>query len=121
MTKEQEALKLALEALEDENSLTKMKTARSILRNALAQTSTQCKEQPVQEPVATVSRNQDDSLVFKQLRDFYVVNGMSLYTTPQQHPWVSLSDEQYDEIWRMDLNNRELMDATIAALKEKNT
>ena len=31
------ALKLALEALEDENRLTKMKTARDILRKALAQ------------------------------------------------------------------------------------
>ena len=38
MTKE--ALKRALEALEDENSLSKMKTARDILRKALAQPTT---------------------------------------------------------------------------------
>ena len=42
---------------------------------------------------------------------------------PEQEPqrtWVGLTDEEYDEIWRMDLNNKEIMDKTIAKLKEKN-
>jgi hypothetical protein len=39
---------------------------------------------------------------------------------PPQRTWVGLTDEEYDEIWRMDLNNKELMDKTIAKLKEKN-
>ena len=40
---------------------------------------------------------------------------------PWGKPWVSLTDEEYDEIWRMDLNNKDIMDKTIAKLKEKNT
>jgi len=52
----------------------------------------------------------------------YTGQGTCEATPPAaQRPWVGLTDEQYDEIWRMDLNNRELMDKTIAALKEKNT
>jgi hypothetical protein len=39
----------------------------------------------------------------------------------QQRTWVGLTDEEYDEIWRMDLNNKDIMDKTIAKLKEKNT
>ena len=40
---------------------------------------------------------------------------------PDAKPWVGLTDEEYDEIWRMDLNNKDIMDKTIAKLKEKNT
>ena len=32
--------------------------------------------------MATVKRNEDDSLIFTPLRDFYVVNGMELYAAP---------------------------------------
>jgi len=39
---------------------------------------------------------------------------------PPQRTWVGLTDEEYDEIWRMDLNNKGIMDKTIAKLKEKN-
>ena len=38
-----------------------------------------------------------------------------------QRTWVGLTDEEYNEIWRMDLNNKDIMDKTIAKLKEKNT
>jgi hypothetical protein len=38
-----------------------------------------------------------------------------------QRTWVGLTDEEYDEIWRMDLNNKDIMDMTIAKLKELNT
>ena len=44
-----------------------------------------------------------------------------LYTTPPQRTWVGLTDEEYDEIWRLDLNNKDIMDRTIAKLKQKNT
>jgi hypothetical protein len=37
-----------------------------------------------------------------------------------QRTWVDLTDEEYDEIWRMDLNNKDIMDKTIAKLKDKN-
>jgi hypothetical protein len=41
--------------------------------------------------------------------------------TQPQRKWVGLTDEEYDEIWRMDLNNKDIMDMTIAKLKELNT
>jgi hypothetical protein len=47
-----------------------------------------------QEPVATVSRNQDESLTFMPLYDFYVTNGMKLYAAPQQRTWVDLTEEE---------------------------
>ena len=40
---------------------------------------------------------------------------------PPQRTWVGLTDEEYDEIWRMDLNNKDIMDMTISKLKGKNT
>jgi len=53
------------------------------------------------------------------------LDSVPLYTTPPKRPWgkpwVSLTDEEYDEIWRMDLNNKDIMDKTIAKLKEINT
>jgi hypothetical protein len=72
MTKE--AMTLALEALEDENSLSKMKTARDILRKALAQ--------PEQEPVAwmDIDGNIDCGLDAILNPDGY----RPLYTTPPQ-------------------------------------
>ncbi len=48
------------------------------------------------EPVATVSRNSDETLTFTPLRDFYVVNGMPLYTRAPAP--AALTDEQIDEI-----------------------
>ena len=44
----------------------------------------------------------------------------SMHRSLSQRPWVGLTDKEYDEIWRMDLNNKELMDKTIAKLKDKN-
>ena len=38
----------------------------------------------------------------------------------KQRTWVGLTDEEYDEIWRMDLNNKDIMDMTISKLKDKN-
>jgi hypothetical protein len=37
-----------------------------------------------------------------------------------QREWVDLTLEQYEAIWRMDLNHKDLMDRTIAKLKELN-
>lgn len=41
------------------------------------------------------------------------------YNLPK--PWVGLTDDEYNKIWRQDLTNKDLMDLTIAKLKEKNT
>lgn len=49
----------------------------------------------------------------------YITNEPKLHQ--KQRTWVGLTDEEYDEIWRMDLNNKDIMDKTIAKLKEKNT
>ena len=45
---------------------------------------------------------------------------MKTYDCPECG-WVDLTNEEYDDIWRMDLNNKGIMDKTIAKLKEKNT
>jgi hypothetical protein len=41
----------------------------------------------------------------------------------EQRPstWVGLTEMEYHEIWCMDLNNKDIIDKTIAKLKEKNT
>jgi hypothetical protein len=44
----------------------------------------------------------------------------ALYEAPPKREWVGLTNEEYDQIWRQDLNNKDLMDLTIAKLKEKN-
>ena len=129
-----EALKLALEAY-----LCREMPAGTIIGDPkwwapkIASAIKEALAQPSQEPVAwaivgdgkfglyEIGRETETNL---DASSYWTNRGYSrvpLYTTPQQRPWVGLTDEQYDEIWRMDLNNRELMDATIAALKEKNT
>jgi len=40
--------------------------------------------------------------------------------SPPKREWVDLTLEQYEAIWRMDLNHKDLMDRTIAKLKELN-
>ena len=76
-------------------------------------------KQAEQEPVATVKRNEDDSLTFTPLRDFYVVNGMELYAAP-----VRTKDLTDDEIHKcMNGNFYNALDfarAVIAADREKN-
>lgn len=55
MSKQIEALKLALEALEDRSSLMKWQKARDAVKEALAQQdSVQAKPEPEQEPVACI-------------------------------------------------------------------
>lgn len=51
----------------------------------------------------------------------WLVDAVNNATAPPQRTWVGLTDEEYDEIWRMDLNNKDIMDKTIAKLKEKST
>jgi hypothetical protein len=63
-------------------------------------------EQPAQEP---------DALTIAYQSGYY--DGKKA----AQRPWVGLTDEEYDEIWRMDLNNRDIMDKTITKLKERNS
>ena len=75
--------------------------------------------QPEQEPVVGITAIRtwfkDGRVVTQTLCNSWVD------TTPPQRTWVGLTDEEYDEIWRMDLNNKDIMDRTIAKLKERNT
>jgi hypothetical protein len=87
-----------------------------------------CDKRTEQEPVATVSRNQDESLTFTPLYDFYVTNGMKLYAAPQQRTWVGLTDDELCEIEKHYLVNSRIplggqydfYRAAEAKLKEKN-
>ncbi len=45
----------------------------------------------------------------------------ALYTTTPQRTWVGLSEEAWEELWRLDCNAADLIDAVEAKLKEKNT
>ena len=121
MTKEQEALKLALEALENlEHSNFKRRRLDALLaiKEVLAQ--------PAQEPVCWVMP--DGKTVDKWGRQFYGSTvGEPLYTAPQQRPWVGLTFEERNGIWRKEIgwgdpshNDEDLMKAIEAKLKEKN-
>jgi hypothetical protein len=83
--------------------------------------------QPAQEPVCWVMP--DGKTVDKWGRQFYGSTvGEPLYTTPQQRPWVGLTDEEIDAIdeanWEEDHKAwgiREFARAIEAKFKEKNT
>ena len=118
MTKD-EALKLALEALEEYH----YGEARIILRQAL--------EQPVQEPVARVIDNGTPEGATEWIpftnRVEPLETGDLLYTTPPQRPWVGLTDDDLLQIREtvQIVEGRSLLQsltkAIEAKLKEKNT
>ena len=116
MTKD-EALKLALEALEDvcgwrcnaEYNPCFQREAITAIKEALAQ--------PAQEPVALVISG---ALVKSELPENYTGH---LYTNPPQREWVGLTDEQW-QIFADTLEcfiTRQQKDIIEAKLKEKNT
>lgn len=124
------ALKLALEALEMHvPHVYKDRGYGPItaIKEALAPTSTQCEVQDElcssQEPVfliyddagGWIESNESEYSKTEEVKRWL------LYTTPPKRPWAGLTDDEYDEIWRMDLNNKDIMDKTIAKLKEINT
>jgi len=124
MTKKQEALRLALEALKDartnDDSCEKWdrnKEAINAIKEALAQ--------PAQEPVvAGVSHIDDlDLWHFYPLQE--TVNfpaGTKFYTTSQQRPWVGLTDEEVMQTMSGDWTSQFYFARAIEAeLKEKNT
>jgi hypothetical protein len=116
-----EALKLALEALEcalsdGEPYIVKSKEAITAAKEALAQ--------PVQEPVAWMCDGEPYAV--KQMR--LSINGggehpnqVPLYTAPPQRPWVGLTDEELSELSASGLALWALWKAIEAKLKKKNT
>ena len=121
-----EALKLALEALEKyardfgSNDLTVK--AMYVVRQALAQ--------PEQEPVAWIYKGEKsfdgnkysdeyELTASKQVALWKDKNAKPLYTTPPQRTWVELTDED-DIYWEDGGTLRDLVKAIEAKLKEKN-
>ena len=99
MTPQQiEALKLALEALEDRSSLMKWQKARDAINKALAEHAMRevqrLGQEIEQEPVAwmdadgNVSDNNDHKCF-----------PIPLYTQPPQRTWVDLPDEEIKILW----------------------
>ena len=120
----QEALKLALEALEnaeygdyDEKELNQAITA---IEEALAQT---------QEPVAWAhydTFNNLNSLTTARFKATLATKNtgaccIALYITPPQRTWVGLTDEERIEIDHLALSRVQAVQMTEAKLKEKNT
>ena len=117
MTKD-EALKLALEALEDETS-EKYCPAITAIKAAL-----EAKDEPV--AYINVEQRKLEWAKYVSWGTPTVVNlpKIPLYTTPPQRKWVGLTDEEQRDIAYSDINFwdwGELMDAVEAKLKEKNT
>ena len=109
MTKD-EALKLALEALEEYH----YGEARVIIREAL--------KQPAQEPVGYVYSEAGLKSAAIQ-RD--LLNGTPLYATPPQRPWLGLTEEEKEAIYKQadaeNWHDQPLLETVEAKLKEKNT
>jgi len=75
-----------------------------------------CPDEPAQEPVAWM--REDATLRFAEGKVFAV--GQPFYTTPQQRPWVGLTDEDHMQFAISQFGWDELIAAVEAKLKEKN-
>ena len=99
-------------------------TQEDIIRmalEALAPTSTQCEKQPAQEPVAYEYCDEVFWHTNPSLNDYIRANGKALvYTTPQQRPWVSLTDEEIESALGNYQGWREFARHLENILKEKN-
>jgi hypothetical protein len=80
--------------------------------------------QPAQEPVAWAVYDKRGGSKSLHWPEQHSPNGdatmFDAIPLVPQCPWVGLTDDEYNQIWRQDLNNKDLMDLTIAKLKEKN-
>jgi len=142
-----EALKLALEALEEawyhvgtfqptEKAIDLYDEARTAIKEALAnealdKMAENARElgldyEPAQEPVGKFAKFTDG--IWREVTDGSA--GVPLYTSPPQRTWVGLTDEDKEEIkrqasyhWEMTVGEYadEVQKFTISKLKEKNT
>jgi hypothetical protein len=92
-----------------------------------------CPDEPVQEPVGVFC--EDDDIGYVRLiphQQMKLKAWDKLYTTPQQRPWVGLTNEEAEDIWEDHqfndrpsevsfANRMNLIQAIEAKLKEKNT
>jgi hypothetical protein len=119
MTKD-EALKLALEALEAHADIgIKSDKAITAIKEALAQ--------PAQEPVAWITPDGEGFRIrFSAPTSDVPLGWDALYTIPQQRPWVGLTDDEIDKIFEEVAGpnkgtKQRFARAIEATLKEKNT
>ena len=123
-----EALKMALEALEGKYSIT------ASMLNQQFQAITAIKEalaQPAQEPLGYMNAGYVYEMQQGQLPyafvypKFGVGVSVALYTTPPQRPWVGLTKEDKESFWSCDQMTQEEWDefyqAVETKLKEKRT
>jgi len=121
MTKD-EALKMALEALEGKYSIT------ASMLNQQFQALTAIKEalaQPAQEPVAWGYRNNAgaiyDCISPEAHADEEGDYDVPLYATPPQRPWVGLDEQDFSAINQSCLTKLQAAISAESVLKEKNT
>ena len=135
----QEALRMALEALEDRASLMKWQKARDAVKEALTKEKTlqalhnenerlglykDAYAQPEQEPVAWVVYSSAENDIVWADKGKLLKQNTPLYTTPPQRTWVGLTDEEIDDLWESTAsyyNTHDFARAIEAKLKEKNT
>ena len=119
----QEALKLALEALEGADQIDcDMQAAITAIKEALAQ--------PKQEPLAWISTGPASMIQWTADKPAYGDDWVPLYTIPPQRTWVGLTKEEIAEFdtWHDNreeevgwCNPSEIVAYIEAKLKEKNT
>jgi hypothetical protein len=126
LTKEQEALKLALKALEAHGAAylhheLRYEEAITAVKEALAQ--------PAQEPVAAVtSKTGNPDITMSWWHEPALLVGTKFYTAPPQRPWVGLTDAEIDSLHSEikvrlmgTFDTKDIYQAIEAKLKEKNT
>ena len=119
MNKQIEALKMAIEALEDWDA------GHPICTSDLLQACKEALEQPAQEPVAWRNPNDDDRRhafmwnTDARDKEKYTV---ALYTHPAPS-WQGLSDDEIEDVWNRnwDIGYKACARAIEQALKEKNS
>jgi hypothetical protein len=96
-----EALKLALEALINHSGNYKLNEAESIKHNKAVDAIEAALAQPAQEPVLWI--DEEKEIIYwhntHETDDYHGFKRTTpLYTTPQQRPWVGLTEEERDAI-----------------------
>jgi len=122
MTKD-EALKLALEALQNIDRAMPFPVAKLAIKECKA--ALEAKDEPVAFRLKSETVDYQVTCYCKEQADIYI-NDMGwklievLYTTPPQRTWVGLTDEEVADIERNSITRRQAIRAIEAKLKEKN-
>jgi chlorite dismutase len=129
MTKE--ALKLALEALDDLMYWDNGKPEFDEARKAITAIKETLEQQEQGEPASVTYQEVADTMnclwngSTEQLQMAQLLENKKLYITQQQRTWVGLTDEEYGAMYTTHLRNggpiQQFSRATEAKLKEKNT